>query len=98
TADVLDVTDGRSLVLITHSLAGLESVDEILVMEHGRVVQRGNHDQLLGQAGRYSDLWWEEMRTGRDARSPEEPMQHGRSQATTAPREMAALNDGSFSS
>ena len=33
TADLLDVTDGRSLVLITHRLAGLESVDEILVME-----------------------------------------------------------------
>ena len=38
TADLLEVTDGRSLVLITHRLAGLESVDEILVMEHGRVV------------------------------------------------------------
>ena len=53
TADLLDLTDGRSVVLITHRLAGLDSVDEILVMDGGRVVERGNHDQLLDQGGRY---------------------------------------------
>ena len=75
TADVLDVTDGRSLVLITHRLAGLESVDEILVMEAGRVVERGTHDELLGQGGRYSDLWWEEMRSRAAApRPPTSPL------------------------
>ena len=56
TADLLDVTEGRSLVLITHRLAGLESVDEILVMEAGRVVERGTHDALLDQGGWYSRL------------------------------------------
>jgi ATP-binding cassette subfamily C protein CydC len=84
TADLLDVTAGRSLVLITHRLAGLESVDEILVMEHGRVVQRGTHDQLLGHAGRYSELWWEEMRTERYAWSPEEPTPPGPPPSMTA--------------
>ena len=47
TADLLAVTDDRSLVLITHRLAGLESVDEILVMDEGRVVERGTHDVLI---------------------------------------------------
>jgi thiol reductant ABC exporter CydC subunit len=97
TADLLDMTGGRSLVLITHRLAGLESVDEIMVMENGRVVQRGTHDELLDQAGRYSDLWWEEMRTERGALLPEEPRSQGRPPATTADREVA-LNDGSFTS
>ena len=97
TADLLDMTGGRSLVLITHRLAGLESVDEIIVMERGRVVQRGTHDELLGRVGRYSDLWWEEMRTERYARLPEVPNPHGESPSTTAHREVA-LNDGSFTS
>jgi len=65
TADLLEVTAGRSLVLITHRLAGLESVDEVLVMDDGRVVERGSHDVLLDAGGRYAELWWNEMRTRR---------------------------------
>jgi thiol reductant ABC exporter CydC subunit len=65
TADLLRVTEGRSVILITHRLAGLESVDEILVMDRGLVVERGSHDQLLELGGRYSSLWWEEMSTER---------------------------------
>ena len=67
TADLLTITEGRSLLLITHRLAGLESVDEIVVMEAGRVVERGTHDELLAEGRRYSNLWWEEMRTERFA-------------------------------
>jgi ABC-type multidrug transport system fused ATPase/permease subunit len=61
TADLLALTSGRSTVLITHRLAGLEAVDEILVLDGGRVVERGTHDELLAAAGRYCDLWWREM-------------------------------------
>ena len=67
TADVLAVTDGRSLVLITHRLAGLESSTRSWSWTRGRVVERGTHDDLLGLGGRYSTLWWEEMATERYA-------------------------------
>jgi thiol reductant ABC exporter CydC subunit len=97
TTDLLRVTGGRSLVLITHRLAGLESVDEVLVMERGRVIQRGTHDELLGRAGRYSDLWWEEMRTERYARLPEEPVPQDQPHSTT-PRRVVVLNDGNSTS
>ncbi len=65
TAHLLDLTERRSLVLITHRLAGLESVDEIVVMDAGRVVERGAHDTLLEQDGAYARLWWEEMSNSR---------------------------------
>ena len=86
TSDVLRVTDDRSLVLITHRLAGLESVDEIVVVDEGRVVERGTHDELIDQDGRYSHLWWEEMRTERYAEAPAGAPgpDHHRPQATTA--------------
>ena len=56
--DLLDVTIGRSLLLITHRLSGLESVEEIVVMDGGRVVEQGSHPVLMAMGGRYADLWW----------------------------------------
>jgi ATP-binding cassette subfamily C protein CydCD len=49
TADLLAATEGRTTVLITHRLAGLDTVDEVIVLERGRAVQRGTY-QALAQA------------------------------------------------
>ena len=90
TADLLTVTDDRSLVLITHRLFGLESVDEILVMEAGRVVERGTHDQLLSRGRRYQNLWWEEMRQAASSDT-----QHQRTTEPMVATSPGALNDWS---
>jgi thiol reductant ABC exporter CydC subunit len=60
TADLLDVTEGRAALLITHRLAGLERVDEIVVLDRGAVTERGTHAALVEAGGRYAALWWEE--------------------------------------
>jgi len=51
------VMRGRTSLLITHRLVGLENIDEILVMENGRVNQRGTHHELLNAGGPYRRLW-----------------------------------------
>ncbi|MGW2278327.1 thiol reductant ABC exporter subunit CydD [Streptomyces sp. NPDC001770] len=51
TEDLLDVTRGRTTVLITHRLAGLDAVDEIVVLDGGRVVQRGAYAGLAAADG-----------------------------------------------
>jgi ABC-type multidrug transport system fused ATPase/permease subunit len=56
TADLLALTSGRTTLLITHELAGLDQVDEIVVLEHGRVAQRGTHAQLIQVGGPYREL------------------------------------------
>lgn len=48
---------GRSLLLITHRLVGLERMDEILVLDGGRVAERGRHADLLAAGGLYRRLW-----------------------------------------
>ncbi|WP_248959103.1 thiol reductant ABC exporter subunit CydC [Sphaerisporangium perillae] len=62
-ADLLDVTHGRTTLLVTHRLHGLESVDEIIVLSGGRVTQRGHHDELVAVPGYYRDLWESEALT-----------------------------------
>jgi thiol reductant ABC exporter CydC subunit len=56
-ADLVDITRGKTTVMITHRLAGLQAMDEILVLDAGRVVERGTHDQLSRAGGPYSRLW-----------------------------------------
>ncbi|MGW4235099.1 thiol reductant ABC exporter subunit CydC, partial [Streptomyces sp. NPDC004980] len=51
TADLLAATRGRTTVLITHRLAGLDAVDEVLVLDGGRVVQQGPYAALAAQDG-----------------------------------------------
>ncbi|MFF8946329.1 thiol reductant ABC exporter subunit CydD [Streptomyces sp. NPDC014864] len=51
TADLLAATEGRTTLLITHRLAGLESVDEVIVLDGGRVVQRGPYAELAALPG-----------------------------------------------
>ncbi|MEH6374394.1 thiol reductant ABC exporter subunit CydD [Streptomyces sp. KLMMK] len=51
TADLLAATEGRTTVLITHRLTGLEAVDEVIVLERGRTVQRGSYEALAAADG-----------------------------------------------
>ncbi|GGZ99591.1 ABC transporter [Streptomyces spiroverticillatus] len=51
TADLLAATEGRTTVLITHRLQGLEAVDEVVVLDAGRVVQRGDFVALTAEEG-----------------------------------------------
>jgi thiol reductant ABC exporter CydC subunit len=59
-AELLAITEGRTTLLITHRLTGLENVDEVLVLDHGRVLERGTHSELLGHGERYAELWQRE--------------------------------------
>ena len=48
---------GRTTFVIAHRLSTIRSADQILVLEHGEIVERGTHQELLGAAGRYKQLY-----------------------------------------
>ncbi|MEV7288214.1 thiol reductant ABC exporter subunit CydD [Streptomyces sp. NPDC093252] len=63
TADLLAATEGRTTLLITHRLAGLEAVDEVVVLDAGRVAQRGTYAELVAVEGPLRELAAREAET-----------------------------------
>jgi ABC-type multidrug transport system fused ATPase/permease subunit len=52
-----EVLIGRTSIVIAHRLSTVRAADQILVVESGRIVERGTHDQLLARRGRYAELY-----------------------------------------
>jgi ATP-binding cassette subfamily B multidrug efflux pump len=64
-----ELTEGQTTIIIAHRLGSLQHADEILVLEDGRIIERGNHDELLTQNGHYKQLW--DLQQGRDMKGGE---------------------------
>ena len=56
-AELERVSQGRTTLVIAHRLSTVMDADQILVLNHGRIVERGTHRQLLEQEGEYARMW-----------------------------------------
>ena len=54
---LLEHAKDKTVLFITHRLVGLEQMDHICLMDEGEIIEQGKHQALLGQNGRYTELW-----------------------------------------
>jgi ATP-binding cassette subfamily B protein len=66
------VSQGRTMLFVTHRLTAVADMDEIIVMDGGRIVERGTHEQLLKAGGVYRHLWDDQQRKHDDDDDDEE--------------------------
>ena len=52
-----ELTTGQTTIIIAHRLGSLQHADEIIVLDDGKIVERGNHDDLLALDGHYKQIW-----------------------------------------
>ena len=64
------ISEGRTSIFIAHRLSTVAHCDEICVLDKGRVVERGRHEQLLALGGTYASMW------AAQAREPAEKWAH----------------------
>ena len=69
-ASIESATRGRTTLVIAHRLSTIMYADEILVMDAGRIVERGTHPQLLQRGERYAQMWALQQRDGGEEESP----------------------------
>jgi len=65
-----NISRSRTTLVIAHRLSTIVNADQILVMDHGRIVERGSHAELLARGGAYAAMWEIQSREQARAESP----------------------------
>ncbi|MCO5232551.1 MAG: ABC transporter ATP-binding protein/permease [Chitinophagales bacterium] len=51
------LTKGKTAIIIAHRLSTMKNADQIIILDHGKIIEKGNHSELIQQGGSYAQLW-----------------------------------------
>ncbi|MEJ4042893.1 SmdA family multidrug ABC transporter permease/ATP-binding protein [Erwinia sp. SLM-02] len=70
--------DGRTIIISAHRLSALTEASEILVLQHGKIAQRGSHERLAADSGWYRDMYrYQQLEAALDEDETEQEVPHG---------------------
>ena len=75
-ASLREVSRDRSTLMIAHRLSTVIDADQIIVLDEGRIVERGRHAELLVRDGRYAEMWWRQQETAELREELEQRLAH----------------------
>ena len=67
----------KTILIIAHRLSTVEKADKIVVIDHGKVLEQGSHQELIKQSGMYAKLVQRQLLTFDDGTAPHEPVDKG---------------------
>jgi ATP-binding cassette subfamily B protein len=85
-AELAEISRDRTTLVIAHRLSTIVDADEILVLDHGEIVERGSFRELLAANGRFAEMWRLQQEEGRKHRSPASPAGEGRAEGLAEER------------
>jgi len=86
-AQLKEIAKNRTTLVIAHRLSTIADAQQIIVLDHGRIVERGTHYSLLAQQGLYAQMWERQLaRPDEDVASPPLEMAEGMDGAPSMPK------------
>ncbi len=59
--NLLDVTKDKTTIIVSHRVSSAKNADRILILDQGRIIQQGSHNQLVNQEGYYKELYYKQL-------------------------------------
>jgi ATP-binding cassette subfamily B protein len=59
--NLLEISKDKTTIIVSHRVSSAKNADKIIILEHGRIIQQGSHNQLVNQEGYYKELYYKQL-------------------------------------